>query len=170
MKTNDIEVLLHRYFNGETSEAEEQTLRRALNGQEVPERLQADKKLFLQLSSLSAVDMPEGLERRLECLIDNCERAERANRPRPAKRHIIRRMVWGGVAACLLSGAWLGLKRLHDPYPQHDTFDNPADAYAVTRQALTLFSSTLDKGLTQISKVQTAGTILKKSLNPTSKP
>lgn len=170
MKTTDIEVLLHRYFNGETSEAEEQTLRRALNEQKVPERLQADKKLFLQLSSLPAVDMPEGLEHRLECLIDKCERAERANRPRPARRHIIRRMVWGGVAACLLAGTGIGLKRLHDPHPLHDTFDNPADAYVVTRQALTLFSSTLDKGLTQISKVQTAGTILKKNLNPTSQP
>ena len=53
-----IEALLERYYDAQTSEAEEQRLKDFFLHEEVPVHLQAEKEMFLQLQ---ATDVPEGL-------------------------------------------------------------------------------------------------------------
>ena len=65
MKVNEIERLLARYYDGETSETEEKELKRFFTEEDVPAHLLAEKEIFMQLAAQPAPEIPEGLESRL---------------------------------------------------------------------------------------------------------
>lgn len=50
MKVNEIERLLTRYYDGETSETEEKELKRFFTEEDVPAHLLAEKEIFMQLA------------------------------------------------------------------------------------------------------------------------
>ncbi len=52
MKVNEIEQLLTRYYDGETSETEEKELKRFFTEEDVPAHLLAEKEIFMQLAAL----------------------------------------------------------------------------------------------------------------------
>ena len=130
-----IEALLERYYDAQTSEAEEQRLKDFFLHEEVPAHLQAEKEMFLQLQ-VSAV--PEGLEERLSQSID-----------RWGKKHRTLRLQWiGSIAASLLllfGAGWY----LQEP-PRKDTCATPEEAYAEAQKALVMFSTALNKGMRQM--------------------
>lgn len=131
-----IETLLERYYDAQTSEAEEQQLKDFfLHEEEIPAHLQAEKELFLQLQ---ATDIPEGLEERLSQSID-----------RWSKKHRTLRLQWiGSIAASLLllfGAGWY----LQEP-PRKDTCATPEEAYAEAQRALVMFSTVLNKGMKQM--------------------
>ena len=130
-----IEALLERYYDAQTSEAEEQRLKDFFLHEEVPAHLQAEKEMFLQLQA-SAV--PEGLEERLSQSID-----------RWGKKHRTLRLQWiGSIAASLLllfGAGWY----LQEP-PRKDTCATPEEAYAEAQKALVMFSTALNKGMRQM--------------------
>ena len=130
-----IEALLERYYDAQTSEAEEQRLKDFFLHEEVPAHLQAEKEMFLQLQ---ATDVPEGLEERLSQSID-----------RWGKKHRTLRLQWiGSIAASLLllfGAGWY----LQEP-PRKDTCATPEEAYMEAQKALVLFSTALNKGMKQM--------------------
>ena len=130
-----IEALLERYYDAQTSEAEEQRLKDFFL-HEVPAHLQAEKEMFLQLQ---ATDVPEGLEERLSQSID-----------RWGKKHRTLRLQWiGSIAASLLllfGAGWY----LQDDTPRKDTCTTPEEAYAEAQKALVMFSTALNKGMKQM--------------------
>ena len=130
-----IEALLERYYDAQTSEAEEQRLKDFFLHEEVPAHLQAEKEMFLQLQ---ATDVPEGLEERLSQSID-----------RWGKKHRTLRLQWiGSIAASLLllfGAGWY----LQEP-PRKDTCATPEEAYAEAQKALVMFSTALNKGMRQM--------------------
>ena len=130
-----IEALLERYYDAQTSEAEEQRLKDFFLHEKVPAHLQAEKEMFLQLQA-SAV--PEGLEERLSQSID-----------RWGKKHRTLRLQWiGSIAASLLllfGAGWY----LQEP-PRKDTCATPEEAYAEAQKALVMFSTALNKGMRQM--------------------
>ena len=130
-----IEALLERYYDAQTSEAEEQRLKDFFLHEEVPVHLQAEKEMFLQLQ---ATDVPEGLEERLSQSID-----------RWSKKHRTLRLQWiGSIAASLLllfGAGWY----LQEP-PKKDTCATPEEAYAEAQKALVMFSTALNKGMKQM--------------------
>ena len=130
-----IEALLERYYDAQTSEAEEQRLNDFFLHEEVPAHLQAEKEMFLQLQ---ATDVPEGLEERLSQSID-----------RWGKKHRTLRLQWiGSIAASLLllfGAGWY----LQEP-PRKDTCATPEEAYAEAQKALVMFSTALNKGMRQM--------------------
>ena len=134
-----IEALLERYYDAQTSEAEEQRLKDFFLHEEVPAHLQAEKEMFLQLQ---ATDMPEGLEERLSQSID-----------RWGKKHRTLRLQWiGSIAASLLllfGAGWY----LQEP-PRKDTCATPEEAYMEAQKALVLFSTALNKGMKQMDVLQ----------------
>ena len=65
MKVNEIERLLARYYDGETSETEEKELKRFFTEEDIPAHLLAEKEIFMQLAAQPAPEIPEGLESRL---------------------------------------------------------------------------------------------------------
>ena len=130
-----IDALLERYYDAQTSEAEEQRLKDFFLHEEVPAHLQAEKEMFLQLQ---ATDVPEGLEERLSQSID-----------RWGKKHRTLRLQWiGSIAASLLllfGAGWY----LQEP-PRKDTCATPEEAYAEAQKALVMFSTALNKGMKQM--------------------
>ena len=130
-----IEALLERYYDAQTSEAEEQRLKDFFLHEEVPAHLQAEKEMFLQIQ---ATDVPEGLEERLSQSID-----------RWGKKHRTLRLQWtGSIAASLLllfGAGWY----LQEP-PRKDTCATPEEAYAEAQKALVMFSTALNKGMKQM--------------------
>ena len=130
-----IEALLERYYDAQTSEAEEQRLKDFFLHEEVPAHLQAEKEMFLQLQ---ATDVPEGLEERLSQSID-----------RWGKKHRTLRLQWiGSIAASLLllfGAGWY----LQDETPRKDTCATPEEAYADAQKALVTHSTALNKGMEQ---------------------
>ena len=134
-----IEALLERYYDAQTSEAEEQRLKDFFLHEEVPPHLQAEKEMFLQLQ---ATDVPEGLEERLSQSID-----------RWSKKHRTLRLQWiGSIAASLLllfGAGWY----LQEP-PRKDTCATPEEAYMEAQKALVLFSTALNKGMKQMDVLQ----------------
>ena len=134
-----IEALLERYYDAQTSEAEEQRLKDFFLHEEVPAHLQAEKEMFLQLQ---ATAVPEGLEERLSQSID-----------RWGKKHRTLRLQWiGSIAASLLllfGAGWY----LQEP-PRKDTCATPEEAYMEAQKALVLFSTALNKGMKQMDVLQ----------------
>ena len=130
-----IEALLERYYDAQTSEAEEQRLKDFFLHEEVPVHLQAEKEMFLQLQ-VSAV--PEGIEERLSQSID-----------RWGKKQRTLRLQWiGSIAASLLllfGAGWY----LQDT-PRKDTCATPEEAYIEAQRALVMFSTALNKGMKQM--------------------
>ena len=154
MDTDNIRQLLDRYYDGQTSEREEQELKDYFLQDDVPPQWATDQRLFRQLYG---ADMPtiDGLEQRLSRQIDGWNRVEKT-----AGRHA--RTVglrWiTGIAASLLLLFAIGLladrqQKQAQYAAQQDTFDDPRDAYAETQKALMMFSKSINKGLNKVENV-----------------
>lgn len=147
MNVNEIETLLSRYYSGHSSQAEEEALKQFFAQEEAPTHLTAEKELFTQLASLSGPEAPQGLEGRLDRLIDRLDCQERRAAGRK-KRAFIARLQWmGGIAAGLLLLFLVDshTDRTDTPAVRQDTCATPEEAYVETRKALLLFSSALNK-------------------------
>lgn len=154
MDTDNIRQLLDRYYDGQTSEREEQELKDYFLQDDVLPQWATDQRLFRQLYG---ADMPasDGMEQRLSRQIDSWNRVEKT-----AGRHA--RAVglrWiAGIAASLLLLFAIGLladrqQKQAQYAAQQDTFDDPRDAYAETQKALMMFSKSINKGLNKVENV-----------------
>ena len=105
----EIKKLLDRYYNGETTEAEEKQLTCYFAGEDVADELLAEKEIFLQLMNVAEPQIPMGLEERLEGAIDSWEAAERkaAENRRRIRPMSIRAIV--SIAASLILVVALGV-------------------------------------------------------------
>ena len=143
----DIEDLLERYYDAQTSEAEEQRLKDFFFNEDVPPHLQKEKEMFLQLQS---IQVPEGLEERLGKQIDQWAMQERFVQ----KSAFQRRLQWiGSIAASLLILFSIGWY-FHVPQPRKDTCATPEEAYVHTEKALMMFAQALDKGMKQMEVIK----------------
>ena len=121
MKVNEIERLLARYYDGETSETEEKELKHFFTEEDVPAHLLAEKEIFMQLAAQPAPEIPEELESRLSRKIDQWDTGEK--RTLKIKKHTrTLRLQWiGSIAASLLIllsvGLYLYLSLIHISEP-----------------------------------------------------
>ncbi|MDO4163229.1 MAG: hypothetical protein Q4D56_02410 [Bacteroides sp.] len=159
MKVEEIEKLLVKFYEGTAIESEEKWLEDAFRTGEVPEHLQADRRIVLALrgSDTEAEDVPVGLADRLNRMIDaKAEEEQRFFRRNRAKRN----WRWiGGIAATvlLLIGMAYGIANFGTkacpPTPQ-DTFTNPEDAYRALQATLIEMSANLNAGIEQMKETQ----------------
>lgn len=159
MKVEEIERLLAEFYEGNTTEGQEEVLKDYFRHGEVPQHLHADKQIFLSLfASPFATDIvPEALEEKLSRLID--EKAEEEQRfflPNKSRRN----WRWiGGIAATvfLLLGIGYSIgnlgQNMRPPTPQ-DTFSDPRIAYEVLQATLMEVSVNLNKGIEQVTETQ----------------
>ncbi len=145
----NIEDLLERYYNAQTSEAEEQRLKDFFINEDVPFHLQREKEIFLQLQ---AAQVPEKLEEKLSKQIDKWAIQERFVKKNPQRRTF----QWiGSIAASLLILYGMGWHFNDTPsnYRQ-DTCATPEEAYVHTKKALMMFAQALNKGVKQMEVIQ----------------
>lgn len=150
MDVNEMKTLLDKFYEGQTSEAEEEALRRAAREGTLP--ADDEEKAFLT-GLLSGTDIPDGLEERLDRQIDCWNSVERS-----FMRHTrTATLKWiGAVAAAILLlfsvGMILNERQEERQYSQKDTYDNAEDAYAQTQKALQEMSECLNMGLNKMDK------------------
>lgn len=160
MKVDEIERLLAEFYEGTTTESQEEALRDYFKTTAVPEHLQKDKEFFLSLyqGADREVEVPAGLESKLSRLIDEkAEEEQRFFRPNKSRRN----WRWlGSIAATLLLILSLGYgvnhlgKDVCPPTPQ-DTFTDPEEAYRVLQATLLEISANLNNGFNEVKESQT---------------
>jgi len=155
-KTEDIKELLERFYEGNTSEAEEDLLKEYFSGNDIAEELKPEQVFFKALQTDEAA-VPNQLEERLERQIYQWNMVEKTAR-RSATHVSLRWIV--GIAASLLILFSIGIfinrqdKEMNlSSIEEADTYDNPEDASAEAARALTKFSKSLNKGLGTLEKI-----------------
>ena len=141
---NNIEQLLEKYYHGESNLEEERKLQWFFQTQDVPERFQADKKLFRYYYQTKTEELVPGLNERLTDLIDKQDGAGR----RLVSNRFLR---WAGSAAAIivvLVAVWMGTKEMYSPQASdfQDTYDDPVIAYNETKKVLFLVSGKMNTG------------------------
>lgn len=153
MNANEIRKLLDRYYDGQTTEAEEEEMKRFFDSNGVPAEMAEEQAFFKRLQT-PVPPVPEGLEQRISRQIDGWNTIEKTS-SRRARIVSLRWII--GIAACLLLIFSIGFfvnsrTDEKDFATQQDTYDNPEDAYAETQRALMKFSKSLNKGLAKVDE------------------
>ncbi|MDH6307678.1 hypothetical protein M2451_000127 [Dysgonomonas sp. PFB1-18] len=171
MDTNEIKILLEAFYNGETSQAEEQKLLDYFNSDNVAEELFQEKELFLKLNEPDTINYPQELEFKLNNLIDDLARKESV-KPAQNKQKL---WLWAGSAAAgvaLLISAGLYINNKTEEVTNTDiTAAAPEDRLKMeeAREALILLSSNFNKGVSQLEiiseNIDKTHEILNKTIN-----
>ncbi len=154
MNTSEIEVLLVKYYEGNTTLAEEKCLRDFFRGREVPASLKSHQPLFVffgdeQHREITDPDFNKESTEKLEQL-----EVQPGTKRFPGKSRLL---YITGIAASflLLAGIFLAYR-----YERHDilarkkaSFDTEL-AYNEASQALLMVSSNLNTGIKQINRLQ----------------
>ncbi|MBC35472.1 MAG: hypothetical protein CL663_05465 [Bacteroidetes bacterium] len=153
MNSRRIEILLERYFSGETSLEDEKLLMEYFQGDDIPSHLQSLKGQFEYYSDEKEKEfLDESFDNKIIDLIQSEEEKSVKN---------TRRMylyMASGIAASVLILMSLFFK--FDPLTKkvEETFSDPEMAYNETRKALLLVSQTLNSGLEPMSKASKMNT------------
>jgi hypothetical protein len=130
MSAEELNRLLERYYNGESTEDEENLLRSFFSGNEVPEGYEAEKEIFSFYSRNVRIPEPSpGFEARL---IEGIDRSERLAASLKIRKIL---MPWLSAAAAIIImfGSWFVFVHKNEP---RDTFTDPKIAYAETMKIL----------------------------------
>lgn len=168
MKVDEMERLLAAYYEGTTDEYEENRLKEALRTQDVPEHLEANRRLLAALEEgQQEVSVPAGLEEKLSRLIDHKdEELPHFLRPNPTHRN----WRWAaGVAATFLVLIGIGwgvatMEKKSVPPTPLDTFSDPQDAYRVLQATFSEMSSNWRTGIEQMQEVQSQMDVVQKEV------
>ena len=146
MKTDNIKILLQRYYDGDTSREEEQQLKDFFSRNDVPEDMQADKLMFEEFASAGEPEIPSDLNERISAVIDTKAKKHRTTRLR----------IFGGIAAmlCIIFSLNAYLTRYDYAITPKDTCKSPEEAAVQTERALIAFSKALKKGRDNIEKAE----------------
>lgn len=165
MNTNEIKKLIADFYNGETSVEEEQLLLDYFNGENVAEELFEEKKIFLQMYDAEPVNVPVGLESKLNNLIDGLASKETGKvelKPQSNKRQMWVRIgsIAAGVALLITAGVYFNKKAdpVTPPLAEGQTETvNAEDEQKIkeAQDALVLLSSKFNKGMDQLAVVET---------------
>jgi len=151
MRVEEIERLLAEFYEGNTSENQEEKLKKYFETQNVPEHLEKDKRLFLCFHKDVPVEVPAGLEDKLSRMIDTKEQEEihffRKNKSKRNWRWV------GGIAASivLLFGLGYSISNISD------TMEKPKETftdYEVLQATLMEVSMGLNNGVDEMIDTQ----------------
>ncbi|MCK8523530.1 hypothetical protein M0D21_18245 [Aquimarina sp. D1M17] len=125
MELSNIEKLLEKYFEGETTISEEKELKVYFTGETVPSHLERYKDLFQYFSNESTITATKDLK-------------IKASRTPKYK--------WIGVAASIALIAGIFLTRTVDSTEPVDTFEDPEIALQETKKILNMVSQYMNEG------------------------
>lgn len=154
MDLKKAEVLIEKYYNGETSPEEELQLREFFRTAEnIPEHLMPEKELFSLYLKAADEEVPiHGYIKNLERVIDS-----RSVTSPGTRKSIIYRIsgIAAGIALLLTSYFLLVNKPFTDDRRQalKDTYENPQLAYEETQKVLLYISQKMNKGTAPLSNV-----------------
>ncbi len=162
MKTEEVKILLQRYFEGESSEADERRLEAYFRGNEVATEVAEYAEFFGGISELSgSADDPTIEDEVMDFILENEHREKTRYRS-------MWRVVTGIAASIIIVlGGFLLYQEQQRPF--RDSFDNPNEALAYATETLEFVSGKYNKGLAQLSsfeKLHKASEPVKKGTAP----
>ena len=134
MESNRIEILLEKYFQGETSSAEELELKKYFSSADVAQHLEHYTPLFVYFSEAKEQKSSQEL-------------------PLQTKK---RNVMWLSIAASVI--VLLGISTFtyfHSPTETEDlgTYENPEAAFEATQKALALLSENVNVGIESVEYI-----------------
>ena len=153
MNTDELNRLLEKFYDGETTREEELKLERFFSSEPIPAHLQVDRELFLSMKKHdSQIEVPQELSGMLSDLIDRCETEDAQTLSAP-KGFSIRfkaftqqfRFYSAAASILILLGLSLTLFKMNDTRPR-DTFSDPMEAYLETQRILSYVSKNMQAG------------------------
>jgi hypothetical protein len=147
MNTKELNRLLEKYYKGESTEAEEEKLRRFFSGENIPEGYDTEKAIFSYYDEANAIPEPSyDFEARI---LDGIDRYEEGRRKFSIRRHLIPSLS-AAAGILLLAGSYFFFIHRSEP---RDTFTDPQIAYAETMKILMNVSSQLNRGAMALEPV-----------------
>jgi hypothetical protein len=158
MNSEEIRHLLEKYYNGDSTLEEERFLKEFFSQAKIPEDLIDEKEIFIYY--LQSANVPEpslAFENNIISAIDSLDNGSES---------LKRRRVFGiltGIAAgmLILTGSYFFFVHKSEP---HDTYSDPAIAYAETMKILYNVSSHLNRGTQALGQINQLQDETKKSL------
>lgn len=145
MNIEQIKSLLARFYEGQTTPDEERLLADFFRREDVPEKLQEDKQLFLMLAQISDQEMPQDIAEEITAFVNNLGQTEKKPVLSEVKHHkgITYRLktppkMWYRVAATVailfaIGGGVISHQKQNDPF--RDTCSTPEEAAAELHKA-----------------------------------
>jgi len=136
MELHKIQQLLEKYFDGETSIAEENQLKNYFSSSDVAQHLEQYKPMFGYFSAAKEQQFEQPI-------------------PLTAKK---RKVAWISVAASvvvLLGAGTFAYFNFNQPQSQDlGTYDNPEEAFRETQKALSLLSNQVNVGVESVQYIE----------------
>jgi hypothetical protein len=159
----ELNRLIGKYYNGESTEEEEKTLRAYFSSDTVPEGYETEKEIFGYY--MASGDIPEpspGFEDRILAGIDT------SNEKRGLKnlRRYLLPLLSTAAGILILAGSYFFFVQ-RDKSP--DSYKDPEIAYAETMKILYDVSSQLNRGAQSLQPVSKINEMKVKSFNPINK-
>lgn len=134
MESNSIEIILEKYFQGETNSAEELELKKYFSSSDVAQHLEHYTPLFVYFAEAK-------------------EQKSSHKLPLQTKK---RNVMWLSIAASVV--VLLGISTFtyfHSPIKKEDlgTYENPEAAFAATQKALALLSENVNVGIESVEYI-----------------
>lgn len=162
MKTQEIEILLQRYFSGESSREDERTLETYFSSENVADELREYAEFFGGISELAAgIDSPTIEDDIMDFILEN------EHREKTKFRKMWRTVTGIAASVIIVLGSFLIYEQQQKPF--EDTYKDPDKAFAVAAQTLQFVSGKYNKGINELSyfsKLEKATEPMKKGIEP----
>lgn len=164
MKKEELDKLLNKYYNGESTEDDENVLKTFFSGNEVPEGYEAEVAIFSFYKNASGIPEPSSdFESRILAAVDVAENSKRLSGK-------FRRLIYPSISIAagilIIVATWFFFNKSREP---RDTFTDPELAYAETIKILEVVSSQLNKGTRALEPVSRINAVSTKSFETISK-
>lgn len=172
MKTEDIDILIARFYRGETDEDEEKLLVQYFNSENSNVSCKTDSTVLLSLTAEEA-EVSSDLENKMSLLIDSWEESDKNKTKHIATIEFRKRIL--SIAATILLVVSIGFWYQYHSSGRStsvNSFEDPQESQELVVEALRLFSNNFSKGTQTIEKadnrVDDTFRILEKVLNENS--
>lgn len=157
MDSKQIEALLAKYWECETTLKEEQDLREFFAGDQVPEELVQYKVLFTYFNDEKSIGLGADFDKKVLDKVKNT--AEPKKKGKVVKLFYEISRVAAVILVLVVAGYFVKQEyvdkkdQVDTALTEMDTFDDPKKAFEETKKALQLISANFKKGKKQASKV-----------------
>ena len=177
MTIEQIKSLLARFYEGQTTPEEERLLADFFRCEDVPEKLQEDKQLFLLLAQTSDQEMPQDIAEEITAFVNNLGQTKiQPLIPEDKQRKgVIYRLktppkMWYRVAATVafllaIGGGVLHHQRTYTPDPFRDTCATPEEAAAQIQRANSMIAKATEQCMAPTSKTLQKADATKQVIN-----
>ncbi len=158
MKKEELDRLLGKYYNGESTDSEEDLLRALFTAGDIPPGYETEADIFSFYNS--AVDVPEPSADLEERIFEGIDKSDGHERKGSFKKYMIT-FLSSAAAIAVLVVSYFIYGRSAEP---RDTYTDPKIAYAETMKILMNVSSQLNQGVRSLEPVGRMNAVAERSL------